>query len=267
MKKDFLKLIIEEKKKEVMLAHSILSEKRLVKEVENNRDREIRPFFNALSKKEDGKVNVIAEIKKASPSKGDINTELTPSIIALEYENGGAAAISVLTDTKFFKGSFEDFSDARNVSSIPMLRKDFIITTYQVYESFMLGADAVLLIAKVLPKEKLKELYELSISLGMDVLMEINNMEDLEKVMYTDAKLIGINNRDLSSFSTDTGTSIKLVQLLNKDQIAVAASGISGINDIKRTLDSGIYNFLIGESLVKSEKRVDFLRDLVNQGK
>jgi indole-3-glycerol phosphate synthase len=264
MKKDFLKIIIEEKKKEVLLSHTVLSESKLIKEVENYKDREIRPFFNALSQKREGKVNIIAEVKRASPSKGNIDMDLDPSILALEYENGGAAAISVLTDTKFFKGSYEDFTYARNVSSIPMLRKDFIITTYQVYESYMLGADAILLIAKVLPKEKLKELFQLSKSLGMDVLMEINNIEDLEKAMSTDAKLIGINNRNLNNFDTDTNTSIRLGQLLNKDQIAIAASGISGKKDIEKSLESGIYNFLIGESIVRSEDKVTFLKSLVN---
>ncbi|MCP3925676.1 MAG: indole-3-glycerol phosphate synthase TrpC [Desulfobacterales bacterium] len=264
MKKDFLNIIIEEKKKEVMLAHCVISESKLKKEVNNYKGREIRPFFKALEKKEKGKVNIIAEVKRASPSKGDINIDLDPSILALEFENGGAAAISVLTDTKFFKGSFEDFTDVRNVSSIPMLRKEFIISTYQIYESYMLGADAVLLIAKVLPKEKLKELYQLSKSLGMDVLMEVNNMEDLEKAMYTDAKLIGINNRNLNNFNTDTNTSIRLGQLLNKDQVAIAASGIANKQDIEKSLKAGIHNFLIGESIARSKDKVNFLKNLVN---
>ena len=259
MSKDFLSIIVDNKKKEVETAEKIVSFEQIKKDALSRSEQ--RPFFKSLQAKDT--INVIAEIKRASPSKGDIAIDLDPSDLAKKYEEGGAACLSVLTDSKYFKGSFEDFKMARNASELPMLRKDFLVSPYQVYESAILGADAVLLIARILTSEQMKDLLNLSIDLGMDALVEIHSEKDLEIANHANAKLIGINNRNLSSFETDLGTATTLVELLSENQIPVAASGITKKEDITQNLKSGINNFLIGESLAKSDDTVNFLKSLI----
>ncbi len=264
MKKDFLKIIVAHKKKEL----EFLKKKRpehLLRMISQDK-REIRPFFETLAKPEKikpDKINIIAEIKRASPSKGDICLHLDPEKMARDYEKGGACAISVLTDEKFFKGSMDDFILARKATHLPMLRKDFILSTYQVYESYILGADAILLIAKILSQKQLKDLLALTHALKMSALVEINSKKEFEKAADAGARLIGINNRNLNSFDTDITTATRLISLFNKDQVAVAASGISGKKDIDNTCKAGVFNFLIGESLVKSGNPVGFLKSLL----
>lgn len=260
MSRDFLSVIVENKTKEIEKARLNISEDSLKKEAGLVMNK--RPFFDVLKNKTD--INVIAEIKRASPSKGDIAIDLDPSLLAQEYEKGGAKCLSVLTDSKFFKGGFSDFRAARMASSLPMLRKDFLIASYQLYESVVLGADAVLLIARILSKEKLKDLLNLSMDLGLDALVEIYSAEDLDSANYAGAKLIGINNRNLSSFETDLGNATTLAESLDSDQIAVAASGISTKEDITRNMNAGIRNFLIGESLVKAKDTAGFLKSLIS---
>jgi len=206
---------------------------------------------------------IIAEIKRASPSKGDIAPDLDPAVVARQYQEGGARCLSVLTDSKFFKGGFDDFRKARSASSLPMLRKDFLISEYQVYESAALGADAVLLIARILDPITMIRLMTLSTELGMDALVEIHNGKDLESANASGATLIGINNRNLASFETDLGTATKLSAALSDNQIPVAASGISTRADIEKNLEVGIHHFLIGESLVRSKNRELLLKELI----
>ncbi len=261
MSKDFLSIIVDNKKKEVETAEKSVSLEQIKKEALSKKDK--RPFFESLKVKDT--INVIAEIKRASPSKGDIAIDLDPYELALKYEKGGAACLSVLTDTKYFKGSFQDFNQARKASQLPMLRKDFLVSAYQVYESAVLGADAVLLIARILTGDQMKDLLNLSLDLGMDALVEIHSEKDLEIANHADARLIGINNRNLSSFETNLGTATTLVELLDENQIPVAASGISKREDITQNLKSGINNFLIGESLAKSDNTVAFLKSLIRQ--
>ncbi len=268
MGKDFLSTIVEHKKTEVESARAAISETDIRKQAEAQVDvREKRPFFDAL-KPGPGKstVNIIAEIKRASPSKGDICPDLDPASLAGEYEKGGAAAISVLTDAKYFKGSTDDFRAARKGAGLGMLRKDFLISSYQVYESFLLGADAVLLIARILEKEEMKDYLALSSELGMDALVEIHSESDLEAANFAGATLVGINNRNLSSFETDLSNAVDLSALLSPEQVAVAASGIAGPADIERNLKAGIHNFLIGESLVRASDTVAFLKSLSKIG-
>jgi len=263
MGKDFLKIIVDHKKEELEFLKKKQPETLL--RLNAQIKREIRPFYETLkqpNKIELGKINIIAEIKRASPSKGDICLNLDPGKMAKDYEKGGASAISVLTDGKFFKAHFDDFSLARKATSLPMLRKDFIISAYQIYESFILGADAILLIAKILSREKLKDLLALTHELKLSALVEINSEKDFEKAADAGARLIGINNRNLNSFDTDISTATRLISLFDKDQIAVAASGISGKKDINETCKAGIFNFLIGESLVRSDNTINFLKSL-----
>ena len=169
----------------------------------------------------------------------------------------------MLTDQPYFKGSLDDLKKARESSTLPVLRKDFLISSYQIYESSAMGADAVLLIARILSGEQLRDYLKLCNELKLDALVEIYSEKDLEAATQAKARLIGINNRNLSSFETNIDTAIKLVSLLEPYQIAVAASGIQNRDDIVKNQQAGIWNFLIGESLVRAENCRDFLRSLM----
>jgi len=257
---NFLNTIIEHKKREVAAAKMWLPLERLRPMA--LRDRKRRPFKQKLRRPG---INIIAEIKRTSPSKGTIRSDLDPARYAAAYEQGGAAALSVLTDQAFFRGSIEDLQAARRASALPVLRKDFTIDPYQIYESAAMGADAVLLIVRILSKEQLTQYLTLSRELGLDTLVEINSEEDLEAAAEAGAELIGINNRNLQSFDTDVGTAARLSRLLEPHQIPVAASGIRTREDIENTLQAGIHNFLIGESLVRAEDPVQFLQTLLGR--
>lgn len=222
-----------------------------------------RPFLKQFTGENRFAVNIIAEVKRASPSKGPIRPDLDPGALAGAYAAGGAAAISVLTDTPYFMGSLADLAAARAAVELPVLRKDFILSDYQVYESRARGADAILLIVRILPEKQLKALFQLSKSLKMDVLLEIHDESELETARAVGARLIGINNRNLKSFETDTRTAMRLADRLGPDLIPVAASGISGTADIKVNLAAGINSFLIGESLVRAEDPAEMLRKMV----
>jgi indole-3-glycerol phosphate synthase len=260
MAKDFLSIIVDHKKTEIKKAQRNIDESALEKQA--RKARNVRPFYGALSKPAD--VHIIAEIKRASPSKGNIAIDLDPATLAAQYQQGGASCLSVLTDQEFFKGGFADFRSARNACDLPMLRKDFLISRYQIFESAVLGADAVLLIARILSPEELKDLYIVTRDLGMDALVEIHSEQDLESAVRLGARLIGINNRNLSSFETNLDTATTLAGRLNKDQIPVAASGISNRDDIIRNTRCGIHHFLIGESLVRADDTVSFMKTLIH---
>ncbi|PQP35550.1 indole-3-glycerol phosphate synthase TrpC [Desulfobacteraceae bacterium SEEP-SAG9] len=258
---DILSRIVEHKKEEVAAAKKRLPENRLRTEAMIPRKR--RSFMNQLLPKGPSSINIIAEIKRASPSKGLIRQDLDPVRYALEYENGGAAALSVLTDRTYFKGSFEDLQKAREVSTLPVLRKDFMISSYQLYESSVLEADAVLLIVRILSQEQLRDYLNLSHELEMDAMVEIHSEKDFETATRAGAKLIGINNRNLSSFETNIDTAIRMASLMEPYQTAVAASGIQKRKDIEKICASGICNFLVGESLVRAENPKVFLKSLL----
>ena len=261
MTADFLFDIVEHKKREVKEAKKYISESTLVKNADLYRDK--RPFLGALKKPGPSGVNIIAEIKRASPSKGIICADLDPVLMAKNYENGGAAALSVLTDNKYFKGSIEDLQQARKATRLPVLRKDFLISSYQIYEAAAAGADAVLLIVRILSQQQLQDYMKLCDELKLDALVEIYSVKDIEAVVSANAKLIGINNRNLSSFETDTHNAIQLVSFLSKEQIPVAASGIVTRRDIEKNMDAGINNFLVGESLVRAKDPAAFIGSLL----
>ena len=263
MKKDFLREIVEDKKREIALAKQLMPESMLREKAFIPRKR--RPFFNKLKQPGLCGVNIIAEIKRASPSKGDICINLDPAAYASAYEAGGAAALSVLTDGPHFKGSLEDLGIARETTSLPVLRKDFLISAYQIFESAVMDADAVLLIVRILSLQQLKDYLSLCDELTLDALVEIYSESDIEKASLAGARLIGINNRNLRSFETDIETAIRMTSLLDKDQVAVAASGIRSRKDIDLTVNSGIWNFLIGESLVRAENPKEFLESFMGQ--
>ncbi len=261
---DFLTQIVQQKGREVSQARKVVSEERLAKLARQRSD--FRPFFERLSRPGAAGVNIIAEIKRASPSRGDICHDLDASRTALRYEKGGAAAVSVLTDHTYFKGGLEDMAAARSACTLPVLRKEFIISSYQVYEAAAAGADAILLIARILTQKKLNRLYALCRELGMDALVEIHTPEDARTVAACGARLVGINNRNLSTFETDIAIAMDLVARLAPGQVPVAASGISSPADIQRNLKAGIFNFLVGESIVRSDDPVRFIRALMEGG-
>jgi indole-3-glycerol phosphate synthase len=259
---DFLIKIIEHKKIEVAEREKNLPENVLREEYVK---RKRRPFIAKLASPGTSGINIIAEIKRASPSKGLLCPDLGPAEYAKEYEKGGAAAISVLTDNFFFMAKPGDLIKARQATSLPVLRKEFIISSYQIYESAAMGADALLLIARILSKEEIKDYLALCGEIGIDALVEVHSEDDLETATDAGAKLIGINNRDLSSFETDSGTAARISRHLAPGQIAVAASGITGKYDIEENLSSGIFNFLIGESILKSGNPAEFIKSLLSQ--
>jgi len=206
-------------------------------------------------------VRIIAEIKRASPSLGDIRPDLDPAATARAYADGGAAALSVLTEPAYFKGSLDDLRQARRAVSLPVLRKDFIVDPYQVYETAAAGADAMLLIVRIVDETRLHTLYALARKLGLDVLVEIFNEQEAERANALGARLVGINNRDLARFQTDVTHAARLAHHLHPDTAAIALSGIHSADDIRSNLASGLRRFLIGEALVRQPDPVATLRE------
>lgn len=222
-----------------------------------------RGFAAALTRDRGGQAAIIAEVKKASPSKGVIREQFEPVAIALDYEAHGAAAISVLTEKRFFQGSPEYLSAIKKHVSIPVLRKDFLFEIYQIYEARALGADALLLIAAILEKDMLCELLHVTRELGMDALVEVHTRAELDMVLETDALIIGINNRNLSTFKTDIATTVELIKLIPEDRVVVSESGIASRDDMRMLKNSGVAAFLIGESLMRQESPGGKLAELI----
>jgi len=259
---DFLSQIIEYKQHQITKQNHYRSKNSLRNDAE--KCLEHRPFIKALDT-DDEAIHIIAEIKRASPSKGLIQPDLIAADYAAAYERGGASAISVLTENHWFKGSIDDLADAREASILPILRKDFTISTYQIYESAVIGADAILLIVRILSKNQIKDYLDLCAELNLDALVEIHTQDDIDKMKDSNACLIGINNRNLKSFETDIGTAIELVNSLVPGQIPVAASGIATKEDIFQTKQANIRHFLIGESIVRSGDPENFIKSLKNE--
>jgi len=264
MARDFLKVIVEHKKNEIDLSKKTRSEN-VIRQQAQEKQYTRRFFKQCLTTNDPSEIHIIAEIKRASPSKGDINRHLDPSAYAKKYEAGGASAISVLTDHRFFKGSFQDFKLARDAVSLPILRKDFLVSSYQIYESVILEADAVLLIVRILSGNQLNDYLSLCKDLSLDALVEVHSEHDLETAIDAGAELVGINNRDLSSFNTDIHTAMNMMQKIQPHQTAVAASGIRNREDIIRNKESGIHCFLIGESVVRSDDPSAFISSLLGR--
>ncbi|WP_020560036.1 indole-3-glycerol phosphate synthase TrpC [Thiofilum flexile] len=194
---------------------------------------------------------VIAEIKKASPSRGVIRSDFNPAEIARQYASAGAACLSVLTDEQYFQGHAEYLKAARKACTLPVIRKDFMIDPYQIYEARAMGADCVLLIVSALNDEQLKSLYELSTQLGMDVLIEVHDAAELQRTLPLNAPLIGINNRNLKTFETRLETTLELLPLVPDNVVLVTESGIHTTADVKRMRDHGVDSFLVGEAFMK----------------
>jgi indole-3-glycerol phosphate synthase len=211
-----------------------------------------RGFVRAMRRKLDADLPaVIAEVKKASPSKGVIRPDFRPAEIARSYEAGGAACLSVLTDVDFFQGSNLFLSEARSACTLPVIRKDFIVDPYQVYEARMIGADCILLIVAALEDAQMIELANLASELGMDVLVEVHDIDELERALQTDCELIGINNRNLRTFEVSLDTTLGMRQAVPPDRILVTESGITGRADVVRMREAGVHAFLVGESFMR----------------
>lgn len=222
----------------------------------------VRDFFKAL--KPEGNLRIIAEIKHASPSKGVLREDFDPVMIARSYSGGGAHALSVLTDEKYFGGSLSYLRDIRGEVGIPLLRKDFIVEEYQVYEARLYGADALLLIVSSLEKSLLEDLLGLTHSLGMNAIVEVHDEEELETALGAGSRIVGINNRDLKTFEVDLSVSLDLSKMVPPDRVVIAESGIRGPDDIKTLRQSGVHVFLIGETFMKAPSPGEMLKDLIS---
>ncbi len=206
---------------------------------------------------------IIAEIKKASPSRGLIKEDFDPEDIASQYQTCGAAAISVLTESKYFGGALDHIHLVREISSIPILRKDFIFDIYQLYESRAWGADSFLLIASILDVAQMVDLFFTGTELGMHSLIEVHDEDDLEKALAVPCRLLGINNRDLKTFKTDTGTTLELINYVPDDRVVISESGIKTLEDIEKLSAAGVRGFLIGELFMDQERPGDKIKELL----
>jgi indole-3-glycerol phosphate synthase len=222
--------------------------------------RDIKPYLTATK---ENPYRIIAEVKKASPSKGVIREDFDPLMIAQEYEKGGASAISVLTEPHYFKGNIEYLTGIRRYVSTPLLRKDFIIDEYQVLEAVVYGADFILLIAKALSKKELKSLLEYTWRLGMEALVEIHDKEDLTKAIFAGANIIGVNHRNLDTFEMDMDLTEKLMPLIPNGKIIVAESGLNDKATIEHLSKVGADAFLIGEHFMRKENISESLKEIV----
>jgi indole-3-glycerol phosphate synthase len=256
---DILQKILEQKKAEVLA---------LKKNGIKPYDLVFEHYDFIKSLLDDKGVSIIAEVKKASPSKGIICEDFDHLKIAGDYLKGGAKAISVLTDSKFFQGNLNYLCDIKSKTPLPVLRKDFIIDHVQVYESTLCGADAILLIVAALDKVLLSELLINAKEHGMDCLVEVHDEKELEIALEVKSELIGVNNRNLRDFSVDINTSFKIKKIVGDKIPIVSESGIKGVDDIKKLVQNKIKAALIGETLVRiKDNRADMLKEMVQAGR
>ncbi len=221
-----------------------------------------RDVFPYLSRSDEDPYRIIAEVKKASPSKGVIREDFDPLVIAQNYERAGASAISVLTEPHYFQGDLEYLAGIRRYVGIPLLRKDFIVTKYQILEAMVFGADFILLIAAALSRSELKDLLNYTRHLGMEALVEVHDKMDLIKATFAGSDIIGINHRNLQTFKMDMNLSYELVPMIPNGKIIVAESGISDHEQLVELSKIGIDAFLVGESLMRSGDEYEALKSL-----
>ena len=258
---NILDTIIATKFEEIKESQKIKSLEELKDEVK--RASQPRGFIKAIETQlSKNKAAVIAEIKKASPSKGVIRENFNPKEIAISYEKGGATCLSVLTDQKYFQGHADYLKEARAACSLPVLRKDFMVDTYQIYEARAMGADCILLIVAALTLDLMQELEEITHSLGMNVLVEVHNQEELDLALQLKTPLLGINNRNLKTFDVSLDTTFDLIKNISSDKIIVTESGIFTSNDVKLMEDHHVNTFLIGEAFMRESDPGTSLKNL-----
>ena len=256
-----LDVIIESTKETVKKSISFRSIASLEEDFEKYNKRGFEDaIMSRVSEKETA---IIAEIKKASPSKGLIREDFEPIKISKEYEEGGATCLSILTDEPFFQGKLEYLDSVRSSCELPILRKDFMIDLYQIYETKAYGGDCILLIVAALDIVQLKDFSQLARELNLDILIEVHSEEELNEALSINSKLIGINNRDLTTFEVDKNLAIKLARQIPKDVIVVSESGISSREDILSSKEQGIHSFLIGESFMRKPNPGKALKDIL----
>jgi len=249
---DILKRILNTKQMEIATCSEQISLQQLKKLADNSLP--VRPFVTAIKNKiSHNKAAVIAEIKRASPSKGLIRENFNPKEIAASYQKGGACCISVLTDADYFQGSTVYLREARAACDLPVIRKDFIIDIYQVYEARAMNADCILLIVSALSDAKMQQLYSLAYALEMDVLIEVHDDSELKRALQLNPALIGINNRNLSTFETSLSTTLNLLAQIPEQHIVVTESGIHQREDIERMRRNQVNAFLVGEAFMRAD--------------
>lgn len=253
-----LQSILNAKKKYLEERKAIVSIGKLKKQAEKSFCRSLK---NNL--KSDG-LSIIAELKKASPSKGLIRSDFSLPFLIKELESAGADALSILTEEKFFQGKLDYLSQAKKISSLPILQKDFIFDPYQIFEAKAYGADAVLLICQILSLKKLKDLLSLSKSIGLEVLVETSSKKEIEVALDLEAEIIGVNNRNLNTFEVNLEHSLELVSFLSQEVCRVAESGVKGGEDARRLKEAGYDAVLVGEALMRATDLKSKLKELKN---
>lgn len=252
---DILNKILDVKATEIAAAKQQRDLNSLRRDVESDAAlrADLRGFEASLRRSIDaGRAGVIAEVKKASPSKGVLRADFRPAEIAQSYAAGGASCLSVLTDVQFFQGSPEYLKQARAACSLPVIRKDFIVDPYQVYEARAMGADAILLIVAALDHGLMAELEACAQELGMDVLVEVHDGDELDAALKLDTRLLGINNRNLRTFEVTLDTTIGLLPRIPAERLVVTESGILAPADVKRMRDANVHAFLVGEAFMRA---------------
>ena len=258
---DILEKIISVKRREIEESRSAVSLSELEKQCSDLPPT--RDFVHALrSRVEKSQPAVIAEIKKASPSKGVIREDFDPVQIARSYEQSGATCLSVLTDREFFQGAPEYLTAVKAGTTIPVIRKDFIIDPYQVYEARVMGADCILLIVAALETAQMREFERIAHLMGMAVLVEVHSEEELERALELETPLIGINNRNLRTFETDVRTSLMVAKRIPSERVVITESGINTREDVALMVENSIYAFLVGESMMRKADPGAALKDL-----
>ena len=259
---DLLQKICQKKRDSLEITKtkcSLASLKKLLPERKNKK------FKNLLQlSQKNKKNNIIAEIKKASPSAGEIIKNYIPEDIAIQYEKSGAGAISILTENSFFKGNIEHLSIINQKTNIPLLRKDFIVDPYQIFESKVYKADAILLITTILTDKKINEFIKISEDIGLDCIIEIHTKDELKRAIKIDYPIIGINNRNLKNLSINTNNTLKLIKDIPSNFTIVGESGIKKLDDIQAYNKSGVFNFLIGETILTSKNIPMKFKELLN---
>lgn len=256
-----LETIVAQKKKEIREQKILLPQGKIASMLSGG-IMPGRSFKQAVAKKG---LSLIAEVKKASPSKGLLRADFDPLALACCYEENGAAAISVLTDKQFFQGSLDNLQQVKKNIGLPVLRKDFLIDPYQLYEAKLYGADAVLLIAAILNKQELKAFMQISQELKLDALVEIHSAKELETALSCEAEIIGINNRDLQTFDTDLQVTIELMDEVPPNCLVVSESGISTSEHVRVLADAGVDAVLVGEALVTNRDIAEKVRELTGR--
>ncbi|SEK41743.1 indole-3-glycerol phosphate synthase [Pseudoxanthomonas sp. GM95] len=258
---DILDTILARKREEIAARSAVVPLADLIARVDAAPP--VRGFADALRRTiAAGDAGVIAEVKKASPSKGVIRPDFNPAEIAVSYEFGGAACLSVLTDVDFFQGADEYLQQAREACTLPVLRKDFTIDAYQVYEARVLGADCILLIVAALDDQQLVELADLAMQLGMDVLVEVHDIDELERALQVPAPLLGINNRNLRTFEVSLQNTLEMKGAVPRDRILITESGIVTPDDVATMRGQGVHGFLVGEAFMRADEPGEALRQL-----